>query len=92
MAEVERWRDTGHLERAVETAGGQDAFDAAMGDMNTCARHRCHRWGFIPPSDTSFSGISPSRSANLDWSEDDLRTPSWHPRLVPLTGVPRQRI
>ncbi len=33
MAEVRRWRDTGNLERAVETAGGRDAFDAAMGAM-----------------------------------------------------------
>jgi DNA-binding XRE family transcriptional regulator len=33
MAEVKRWRDTDHLERAVETAGGRDAFDAAMGQM-----------------------------------------------------------
>jgi DNA-binding XRE family transcriptional regulator len=30
---VRRWRDTGHLERAVETAGGREAFDAAMGQM-----------------------------------------------------------
>ncbi|GAA1643162.1 helix-turn-helix domain-containing protein [Catellatospora bangladeshensis] len=33
MAEIKRWRDTGNLERAVETAGGRDAFDAAMGAM-----------------------------------------------------------
>ncbi|BCJ74262.1 hypothetical protein CS0771_38060 [Catellatospora sp. IY07-71] len=33
MAEIKRWRDTGNLERAVETAGGGDAFDAAMGAM-----------------------------------------------------------
>ncbi len=38
MAEVKRWRDTDHLERAVETAGGRDAFDAAMGQMLAEAR------------------------------------------------------
>ena len=38
MAEVKRWRDTGHLERAVETAGSRDAFDAAMGAMLAEAR------------------------------------------------------
>ena len=38
MAEVKRWRDTDHLDRAVETAGGQDAFDAAMGAMLAEAR------------------------------------------------------
>jgi hypothetical protein len=29
MSKVSRWRESGHLERAVETAGGQEAFDAA---------------------------------------------------------------
>ncbi|MFD2766156.1 helix-turn-helix domain-containing protein [Micromonospora eburnea] len=38
MSEVRRWRESGHLERAVETAGGQEAFDAAMGKMLDEAR------------------------------------------------------
>lgn len=38
MSEMRRWRESGHLERAVETAGGQDAFDAAMGKMLDEAR------------------------------------------------------
>jgi DNA-binding XRE family transcriptional regulator len=38
MSGVERWRDTGHLERAVETAGGQEAFDAEVGTMLDEAR------------------------------------------------------
>jgi len=33
MSEPRRWRDSGHLERAVESAGGQEAFDAAVGQM-----------------------------------------------------------
>jgi DNA-binding XRE family transcriptional regulator len=33
MSGVTRWRETDHLERAVETAGGQEAFDAAVGAM-----------------------------------------------------------
>jgi hypothetical protein len=33
MTEPRRWRDSGHLELAVETVGGQEAFDAAMGRM-----------------------------------------------------------
>jgi DNA-binding XRE family transcriptional regulator len=33
MSGVKRWRDTDHLARAVETAGGQEAFDAAVGAM-----------------------------------------------------------
>ena len=38
MSGVSRWRDSGHLERAVETAGGQDAFDAAVAAMLDDAR------------------------------------------------------
>jgi hypothetical protein len=33
MGGVQRWRDTDHLERAIDTAGGQVAFDAAIGAM-----------------------------------------------------------
>ncbi len=33
MSDVSHWRDSGHLERAVETAGGQEAFDAAVNAM-----------------------------------------------------------
>jgi hypothetical protein len=33
MSSVSRWRDSGHLERAVETTGGQEAFDAAVAAM-----------------------------------------------------------
>jgi hypothetical protein len=35
-----RWRDTSHLERAVDTAGGQEAFDAAIVTMLADARSR----------------------------------------------------
>jgi hypothetical protein len=38
MSGVSRWRDSGHLERAVETAGGQEAFDAAVTAMLDDAR------------------------------------------------------
>jgi DNA-binding transcriptional regulator YiaG len=38
MSEVRRWRESGHLERAVETAGGREAFDAAVGQMLDEAR------------------------------------------------------
>src|SRR5262245_3224806 len=38
MSGVKRWRDTDHLERAVETAGGQEAFDATVGAMLDEAR------------------------------------------------------
>lgn len=38
MSDVKRWRDTDHLQRAVDTAGGQDQFNAAISDMLNHAR------------------------------------------------------
>jgi hypothetical protein len=38
MDGVKRWRDSDHLDRAVETAGGREAFDAAVGEMLDQAR------------------------------------------------------
>ena len=40
MNSVSRWRDSGHLERAVATAGGQEAFDTAIAAMLDDARVR----------------------------------------------------
>jgi DNA-binding XRE family transcriptional regulator len=38
MGEVMRWRDSGHLERAIETAGSPEAFSAAVSKMLDDAR------------------------------------------------------
>jgi DNA-binding XRE family transcriptional regulator len=38
MSGVKRWRDTDHLQRAIDTVGGPDAFDAAVGAMLDQAR------------------------------------------------------
>jgi DNA-directed RNA polymerase specialized sigma subunit len=38
MSGVSRWRETRNLERAVETAGGQEAFNAAVSAMLDDAR------------------------------------------------------
>lgn len=38
MSSVSRWRESGHLERAVATAGGQEAFDEAVTAMLDDAR------------------------------------------------------
>ncbi len=40
MSDLQRWRDSGHLERAVGTAGGQEAFDTAVAAMLDDARSR----------------------------------------------------
>ncbi|MBE1485683.1 helix-turn-helix domain-containing protein [Plantactinospora soyae] len=38
MSGVKRWRDTDNLARAVDTAGGQEAFDSAVDEMLDQAR------------------------------------------------------
>jgi DNA-binding transcriptional regulator YiaG len=38
MSEVRRWRDSGHLELGVETAGGPEAFAASVQAMLDQAR------------------------------------------------------
>ncbi len=38
MSSVSRWRDPAHLERAVQTADGQERFDAAVAAMLDDAR------------------------------------------------------
>ena len=38
MSSVKRWRDTDHLQRAVDSAGGQEAFDTAVTEMLDQAR------------------------------------------------------
>ena len=38
MGEVKRWRETGHLGRAVGTAGGTEAFEEGVGEMLDHAR------------------------------------------------------
>ncbi|MBC9000989.1 MULTISPECIES: helix-turn-helix domain-containing protein [Micromonospora] len=38
MSGVKRWRDTTHLDRAIDTAGGPRAFEAEVGEMLDQAR------------------------------------------------------
>jgi hypothetical protein len=38
MSSASRWRDSGHLERAIATARGQEAFDTAVTAMLDDAR------------------------------------------------------
>jgi DNA-binding XRE family transcriptional regulator len=38
MSSVRRWRDTDHLEKAVQTAGGEEAFAAAVEQMQDESR------------------------------------------------------
>jgi DNA-binding XRE family transcriptional regulator len=38
MSGTKRWRDTDHLDRAVETAGGSEAFESGVAEMLDQAR------------------------------------------------------
>jgi hypothetical protein len=64
MSDVSRWRDSTHPERAVRTAGGQEAFDAAVGAMLDDARARgattttAHRPGSRQSSGSRLPGWS----------------------------------
>jgi DNA-binding XRE family transcriptional regulator len=71
MSEVRRWRESGHLERAVETAGGREAFDAAIGQMLDEARgwrlgEMRKRRGLTQEQVATRMGISVARVSQIE--------------------------
>ena len=74
MSTTKRWRDTGHLERAIETAGGRPAFDAAVGEMLDQARGwrlaelRKHR-GMTQEQVATRMGVSVARVSQIEAGE-----------------------
>jgi DNA-binding XRE family transcriptional regulator len=71
MSGVKRWRDTDHLGRAVETAGGPEAFDAAMGQMLDRARgwrltELRKRRGMTQEQVASRMGVSVARVSQIE--------------------------
>ncbi|BCJ65205.1 helix-turn-helix domain-containing protein [Polymorphospora rubra] len=71
MSGVKRWRESGHLERAVETAGGQKAFDAAVGEMLDQARgwrlaELRKRRGMTQEQVASRMGVSVARISQIE--------------------------
>lgn len=89
MAEVKRWRDTDHLDRAVQTAGGQDAFDAAMGEMLAGARgwrlaEMRKRRGMTQEQVAVRMGISVSRVSQIE--NGDVSTQDVLNRFVAALG------
>lgn len=82
MSGVKRWRDTRHLERAVDTAGGRDAFDAAIGTMLNEARgwrlgEMRKRRGLTQEQVADRMGVSTSRISQIeagDVSTQDVLT------------------
>jgi DNA-binding XRE family transcriptional regulator len=71
MTGVRRWRDTDHLDRAVETAGGRDVFDAAIGKMLDEARgwrlgEMRKRRGLTQEQVADRMGISTARVSQIE--------------------------
>jgi hypothetical protein len=74
MSGVMRWRDTHHLGRAVETAGGQEASEAAVDSMLDEARGRqpqsWRRWDEV--ADVFASSVDRDWAHDRDLADDSL--------------------
>jgi DNA-binding XRE family transcriptional regulator len=71
MNGVSRWRDSGHLKRAVTTAGGQEAFAAAVAAMLDDARgwrlaEMRKRRGLTQEQVATRMGISIARAPQIE--------------------------
>jgi DNA-binding XRE family transcriptional regulator len=71
VSSVSRWRDSGHLERAVATAGGPEAFDAAVAGMLDNARgwrlaEMRKRRGLTQEQIAARMGISVARVSQIE--------------------------
>ncbi|PZF98621.1 helix-turn-helix domain-containing protein [Micromonospora endophytica] len=71
MSEVRRWRESSHLERAMETAGGREAFDVAVGQMLDEARgwrlaEMRKRRGLTQEQVAARMGVSVSRVSQIE--------------------------
>jgi DNA-binding XRE family transcriptional regulator len=89
MNSVSRWRDSGHLERAVETAGGQQAFDAAVSAMLDYARgwrlaDMRKRRGMTQEQVAARMGISVARISQIE--RGDVSTQEVLNRYVSALG------
>ena len=74
MSSVSRWRESGHLERAIQTAGGQEAFDAAVRSMLDDARgwrlaELRKRRGMTQEQVASRMGVSVARVSQIEHGE-----------------------
>src|SRR3974390_2179454 len=92
MSSTSRWRDSGHLERAVTTAGGPEAFEAAVTAMLDDARgwrlaEMRKRRGLTQEQVAARMGISVARVSQIetgDVSTQNVLTRSVAPRGGPL--------
>ena len=85
MSGVSRWRDSGHLERAVERAGGQEAFDAMLDDARgwRLAEMRKRR-GMTQEQVAARMGVSMARVSKIE--SGDVSTQDVLSRFVAALG------
>jgi transcriptional regulator with XRE-family HTH domain len=89
MSDVSRWRDSGHLERAVQTAGGQEAFDSAVAAMLDDARgwrlaEMRKRRGMTQEQVATRMGISVARISQIE--SGDVSTQDVLNRFITALG------
>jgi DNA-binding XRE family transcriptional regulator len=89
MSNVSRWRDSGHLDRAVENAGGQDAFDTAVTAMLDDARgwrltEMRKRRGLTQEQVATRMGVSVARVSQIE--NGDVSTQDVLNRFITALG------
>lgn len=89
MSDVRRWRETSHLDRAVETAGGRDVFDAAVRRMLDEARgwrlaDMRKRRGLTQEQVAKRMGVSTARISQIEGG--DLSTQDVLARYIAALG------
>jgi DNA-binding XRE family transcriptional regulator len=89
VSDVSRWRDSGHLERAVDTAGGPEAFDAAVAGMLDDARgwrlsEMRRRRGMTQEQVAARMGVSVARVSQIEGG--DVSTQEVLNRFVTALG------
>ena len=89
MSGVSPWRDSGNLERAVETAGGQEAFDASVAAMVDDARgwrlaEMRKRRGMTQEQVAARMGVSVARVSQIE--SGDVSTQDILSRFVAALG------
>ena len=89
MSNVSRWRDSGHLERAVQAAGGQKPFEAAVTAMLDEARgwrlaEMRKRRGMTQEQVATRMGISVARVSQIE--SGDVSTQEVLNRFITALG------
>lgn len=89
MSGVSRWRDSGHLECAVDTAGGPEAFDAGVAGMLDDARgwrlsEMRRRRGMTQEQVAARMGVSVARVSQIEGG--DVSTQEVLNRFVTALG------